>query len=126
MQWLRTNRLAAWCALFALALQLVSSFGHVHRGGTMRPFAVSFLAATAADVAAVPPPAPDAPKQGDLGLEFCGICTVIALAGTLVPPASPALPLPVIAGGVEHWTSIDSASTPLRHFIFEARAPPQA
>jgi Protein of unknown function (DUF2946) len=126
MQWLRSNKLAAWCAIFALALQLVSSFGHVHRGGTMRPFAVSFLAATSAHLSKAPATTQDLPRPGDLGLEFCGICTIIALAGTLVPPASPALPLPAVVSGVEHWASIDFATTPLRHFIFQARAPPQA
>jgi hypothetical protein len=122
---LRSNRLATWCAIFALAVQLVSAFGHVHRG-TMRPFINAFFAATASQLTTLPAADPDLPKLPDLGLDYCGVCTVIALAGTLVPPASPELPLPRLTSGVQHWTSIDFVSGPLRRFIFEARAPPQA
>jgi Protein of unknown function (DUF2946) len=126
MHWLRSNRFGSWCALFALALQLGLSFGHVHRGGPVGSFAFSVLAVAATDqsAAAMPAGGPELPKPGDLG--YCGVCTTIALAGTLVPPATPELPLPDVVTGIRHWASTDFRSTPLRHFIFSARAPPQA
>src|SRR6266513_2256360 len=99
MHRLRSNRLGSWCAIFALAIQLFASFGHVHRGGTMRPFA--------------------------LGFDYCAVCTVVALAGTVLPSAGPELPLLNMVGAVGHWGSADFASMPLRHFIFQARAPPR-
>jgi hypothetical protein len=128
MSWLRSNRFGTWCALFALAVQLVLSFGHVHRGGPTRPFAQSFLAGVAIDQAAAAMPAggSDLPRPADFGFDYCGICTVNNLVGAGVLPATPALPLPPVVDGGGPWESIEFASTPLRHFIFEARAPPQA
>jgi len=128
MQWFRSKPLGSWCAIFALAIQLLASFGHVHRGGTMRPFAVSFFAVTVSHLwtTAAPTTGRDLPKPIDLGLGYCAVCTVVALAGTLLPPASPELPLPEMVGAAGHWATIDFASMPLRHFIFQARAPPQA
>ena len=65
-----SNRLATWCAIFALAVQLVSAFGHVHRG-TMRPFINAFFAATASQLTTLP--AADLTcRKPDLGLDYCG------------------------------------------------------
>jgi hypothetical protein len=127
MHWLRSNRLGTWCALFALAIQLVLSFGHVHRGGTMRPIAHSFLAVAVTDQAtAMPAGGPDLPRPADFGFDYCGICTVVNLVGASVLPATPELPLAPVVDAAGHWASIEFVPTPLRHFIFEARAPPQA
>ena len=125
MHWLRSNRFGSWCALFAFAVQLLLSFGHVHRGGPMGSFALSFVVVATADrsAATIPAGGPELPRPADLG--YCGVCTTIALAGTLVPPATSELPLPDVVTGVRHWASADFGSAPLRHFIFSARAPPQ-
>jgi hypothetical protein len=127
MQWLRSNRFGSWCALLALALQLALSFGHVHRGAALKPLASSLPVATAADQAVAPMPAgSEQPRPAQPGFDYCGICTVINLAGAIVPPATPALPLPAAEDGVRHWSSFEFASALLHHVIFEARAPPQA
>jgi hypothetical protein len=125
MRWFRSNSFGSWCALIALALQLVVSFGHVHRGGKTWALGFSLLAATTAGAATAPTAAP-APKPVDVSFDYCGICTVINLAGTLVPPATPALPGPSVVSRARLWAHVDLATGPRRHFIFEARAPPQA
>src|SRR5262245_18958233 len=105
MSWFRSNRLDAWCAMVALALQLVAAFGHVHRGGTMRPFAFSYFAATTVHLSTIAPASTsDLPKSTDLGFDYCAVCTAMALAGTPVPPVSPQLPLPGAVIGVQHWS----------------------
>ena len=94
----------------------------------MRPFAVSFFAATASHLSTTPAPKAgrDLPKPFALGFDYCAVCTVVALAGTVLPSAGPELPLLNMVGAVGHWGSADFVSMPLRHFIFQARAPPQA
>jgi hypothetical protein len=125
MRWFRSNSFGSWCALIALALQLVVSFGHVHRGGKTWALGFSLLATTTAGAATAATAAP-APKPVDASFDYCGICTVINLAGTLVPPATPALPGPSVVSWARLSAHIDLAARPRRHFIFEARAPPQA
>ena len=92
----------------------------------MGSFAFSFLVAAATDrsAATIPAGGPELPRPADLA--YCGVCTIIALAGTLVPPTTPELPLPDVVTGVRHWASTDFGSAPLPHSIFSARAPPQA
>jgi hypothetical protein len=57
----------------------------------MRPLVFSFPATAAADrLAAVPTGSPELPRPADLSFDYCGICTIINLAGAIVPPATPA------------------------------------
>src|SRR5262245_59393550 len=125
MHWLRANRFGSWCAIIAFAIQLVSSFGHVHRGGTMSPFAFSFFTATASHLATTVPALGEREKPVDLTFDYCGVCTLIGLASTLCPPTAPELRLPNLVDGSRHCANDDFVSVPLRHFIFDARAPPQ-
>jgi hypothetical protein len=85
MHWFRSYSFGSWCALIALALQLVVSFGHVHRGGKTWAVGFSLLATTTAGGATAPAATP-APKPVDVSFDYCGICTVINLAGTLNDP----------------------------------------
>jgi hypothetical protein len=126
MHWLRSHRFGAWCALFALAVQLVLSFGHVHRGATMRPLAHPYLAAAATDQAAAMPAGGGDLPTANFGFDYCGICTAVNLAGAGVLSATPPLPLPPLVSGVGHWERIVFASRSSRRIIFEARGPPQA
>jgi hypothetical protein len=88
-------RLGSWAALFALAIQLALSFGHVHLGGgdprSWGPLVPRW--------AAEPPPAlPDAPavpashKPAGLADDLCIICSAMQLAYTVA--ASPSVPRP--------------------------------
>jgi len=102
-------RLGSWAALFALAIQLALSFGHVHLGGgdprSWGPLVLRW--------ATEPPPAlPDAPavpashKPAGLADDFCLICSAMQLAYTM-------------ARG-------DFAIAASPHRPFRARAPPYA
>jgi hypothetical protein len=102
MGWFRKNRgWGAWCAVFALACQFALAFTHVHAWG-FGPRAVAALTARLA--AQLPPadrspdrlpsmPAPSFPKKGG---DLCPICTLIGLAGSLLPVLPPSLSLPFV------------------------------
>jgi hypothetical protein len=86
MQWFRWNRRwGSHVALFALAVQLVLSFGHLHVDelGIGVPGA-SVGASNSAHPAKLPGSVPDAD-------EFCAICAVISMSGSLLIPQPPAL-----------------------------------
>jgi hypothetical protein len=116
MRWFRSHRRrGAWLALFALALQLALTFAHVH------PLVVATAAALAQSQ-----DGPAQPEPGGPASDPCAVCTLIQMAGTLVPASSPALALPVAVDGQYLAISIDRprATSPPR--LFQARAPPVA
>src|SRR6266542_3964646 len=98
MSWLRSrSRSGAYLALFALAFQLAVSFGHVH----LEHFTP--LSAGPSALADAPPSADrDAPSKPtgreDLADDCCPICTLIHLAGALVPAEMPSLPQTTVFG----------------------------
>lgn len=115
MQWVRSKiKLGARAALFALAVQLALSFGHLH------PIAAQ-TAPSIQSTQQLPAPAPDSDRHPD---DFCAICAVIALASTAMAAAPPALPLPqaielprrMIATALLHLHATRAA--------FQSRAPP--
>jgi hypothetical protein len=121
MHWFRSRiRLGARLGLFALALQIVLSFAHIHPGEFSAP-------ATASPVVANPghalPQAPSDRSDRD-GDHLCAICALIQLAASALPAMPPPLPLPVRLAAVElqlpHVLSVASS----RHAVFQARAPP--
>jgi hypothetical protein len=124
MNWIRSKlRSAAHLALFALALQLVLSFGHVHVDKSRLASASAATAATAiakGDLARKP----GTPGQHNPADDFCAICASIALAGSLVVPATPALDLPPTIERV--WVRQADARQALGppRLSFQARAPP--
>jgi hypothetical protein len=131
MRWIRSNmRLGAWCALFALALQLALSFGHVHLDGGLKSPRSGLTALFAKTVPAAIPDVPALPSSHDpngQAADFCDICALIHLAGTLVPAASPALPLPAVFSLTPlPIISADRELAASRPFSFRARAPPLA
>ena len=93
MGWLRSRlRWGSYLALFALAFQLALSFGHVHiEGGEPLSGHASTLFAvhpSNASEAAVDPAGKETPALAD---DCCPICTLIHLAGALLPAAAPAV-----------------------------------
>jgi hypothetical protein len=122
MRWFRLRaRLGSWLALSALTLQLVLAFGHVHLDRTAP---LTHNAATAA--AAVPndPAAPDSPDG--LADDYCAICALIHLAGSLVPTVAPALHLPVAFERSTFEPVVTAGLTASSLSLFQARAPPIA
>jgi hypothetical protein len=68
-------------------------------------------------------PAPSSPKKGG---DLCPICTLIGLAGSLLPLSPPTLSLPVIVGGSMPLIAADRERILPTPNSFQARAPPIA
>ncbi|HZP76725.1 MAG TPA: hypothetical protein VFB45_11320 [Pseudolabrys sp.] len=121
MRWIRRNR--QWggrLALFALALQLILSFGHVHAEdlGLAAPAAVS-QAQGASGGNSTPSHSRDAH-------DICAICVTLNLTAASSLPTVAALVLPV----AREWDwPADIAATRAAFDLtasFQARAPPRA
>ena len=119
MNWLRSRaKRLSLLALFALALQLGLSFGHVHPD---RAFAAK---ATISDQASAP--SPDNGRDPDGRQDFCAICATVALANALIDSAPPVLPLPLETAASDSLPA-SAASGPSTHSLgFQSRAPPQS
>ena len=118
MRWFRANmRSGAWCALVAMALQLVLTFGHVHaRLGSSLQLGVQGQAAPADG-----PRAPIKPL-----VDHCTICTLIQMAGAGAPPAAASLPSAVPITSVRLTFEATSEPTPSKPLRVHARGPPIA
>jgi hypothetical protein len=122
MGWLRSNRgIATWAAFFALACQLVLSFGHVHIGN----FSGGSAAWATIDTGDVPSPSPGKNPAGLAG-DFCAICANISLAGTVLLPILAILLLPGYFITTLHWSFAAGKPDPFDHLPFSARGPPHA
>ena len=116
MQWVRSNiRLGARLALFALAVQLALSFGHVHALATHAAPSIQFTQQQ------LPAQNPDSDQHPD---DFCAICAVIALASTAMAAAPPALPLPQAVELPRRTTATAFLHLQAPRAAFQSRAPP--
>ena len=120
MGWFRTHiGVGSRLALFALAIQVVVSFGHVHldRLTTGTPAAAASFQQS--DSRGGTPPA----HRGDAD-DVCAICAVIGLVASSVLPEAAQLVPPVAVSAV--WTDEFVAAAPVfdLHAAFQARAPP--
>jgi len=127
MRWFRSrSRLGAYLALFALAFQLAVSFGHVHLE-RIAPLAAGESALAGAQPSAADLNAPSNPGGREpLADDHCPICTLIHLAGALVPAEMPSLPLPAVFGRLQLEAAADFDLTTSHAAPFRARAPPIA
>jgi hypothetical protein len=120
MQWFRAKRSpSGYAALFALALQLALSFGHLHLDelalGKTAPAAAAV--ANASDSQTPPGTVPDRD-------EVCAICAIISLSGALLIPDAPML---VFAGAPQEaffQNLVAVLVSDLTRGQFQARAPP--
>src|ERR1700692_4558421 len=122
MGWMRGSiRFGSSLALFALALQLTLSFGHIHA----EDFAPAFDIHATMDVDHDGGNPAEHDHHGP-GHDDCAICATTALLATLVIPPPPALDLPATYS----FAFLDEAI--VRDWIgaaprlFQARAPPLA
>jgi hypothetical protein len=125
MAWFRyRSRLGAYLALFALAFQLAVSFGHVHQ------IAPSLALASILAIEQSPSDQANAPSSpvghDDLADHLCPICTLIHLAGAIVPAETPPLPLPSIFDGLRLEAAVAFDLIASQRALFQARAPPIA
>jgi hypothetical protein len=112
------SRWGSYLALFALAFQLVVSFGHVHLDGGA-PGRASIVAKAMVD-----PAGKQAPAVAD---DHCPICALVHLAGTLTPSEAPTLPQLAVFGRLRLQAAIEfDFAAALHHSPLGARAPPVA
>lgn len=121
MRWFRTNRIfGGRLALFALAVQFVLSFDHVHVHGIGR--SAPDVVASVDGSAGAPTPAQNKPDSDD----YCAICATVSLLNGSVAAMPPQLALPVVSHVVEHADRVAIAVIVPRRGPFQSRAPPQA
>jgi hypothetical protein len=124
MRWFRANRiLGSQLALFALAVQFIVAFGHVHRDDIY-----GFARAAAAIAAPVPGgsqqlPSDQPTKHGD---DYCAVCAAVSLLGNSFAAAAPSLPLPAASHAIEQFDRVASIFIAPRRAAFQSRAPPEA
>jgi hypothetical protein len=109
-------------ALFALAVQVGLSFGHVHFDNLASVSSKSAMAAGSGSVL-LSERAPGHNPSGS-GDADCPICAFIQLVATSTPSVAPALPLPASLGSIRLQAPIELASASSPHLLFQARAPP--
>ncbi len=126
MRWFRSNiHLGSRLALFALAVQMALSLGHVHFDAVAPASAKSELPAVAAGSTAELP-STHAPIHKSHGLidPHCPICAFLQLLTTSAPSVAPALPLPPTIGRVGLQAPVELALAARAPLFFQARAPP--
>lgn len=123
MRWFRQNmRLGSWCALLALAIQLVLSFGHLHFASSAA--AAALASAAAEPLAGTPDDTPTLPKHSRVA-DYCTICASIHLTGLLTaePPSVAALQP---TSQARLTARVEAPSSTYSELPFNARAPPLA
>src|SRR5262249_8557 len=126
MRWFRSrSRLGAYLALFALAFQLAVSFGHVHLERIAPSAGARALAGTQPSAPDLNGPFNPAGREQPAD-DHCPICTLIHLAGALVPAETPSLPLPTIFSRLRLELTAEFDLTASHAALFRARAPPMA
>ena len=126
MQPLRSrSSLGSWLALFALAFQLAASFGHVH--GVSGPEHASALLSVSASTGAESSSRGASDETPDHNDDYCAVCALIHLGGTMAVAEPPALALPANFGQMRSEAlAVEFVGTPAPHAPFSARAPPIA
>jgi hypothetical protein len=126
MRWFRANRrLGGRLALFALVVQLVLSFGHIHREDIFGPsFDRNTTVATqpAADQSRTAP----ADRGTNRTDDYCAICATASLLGNSFVAVAPQLAVPFVSGAIEHLDRVTAVVAAPRHTAFRSRAPPFA
>jgi hypothetical protein len=125
MGWFRSrSRLGSYLALFALAFQLAVSFAHVHLD-QIAPIAGATALVAQPSSDRVNTPSSPTGHEGPAD-DFCPICTLIHLAGALVPAETPPLPPPSIFGRSQLEAAVELDLAASHRVLFQARAPPDA
>ena len=123
MRWFRSNRrLGGWVALFALTVQLVLSFGHIHAIPAGDP---EIVTAAVADAGA-PPPQPGPARHHQDDDDYCAICAVLALLSGAQTSDAPVLPALVALASAEVVVTAEVVRIDPPRAAFRSRAPPQA
>lgn len=132
MKWFRSNvRHGARLALFALLVQFALSFGHHHNVAQATPLLQSSLqqadlsiGAASADRIAVQKQLPANPDQDQPGDDYCAICAVVSMAGSVVFATPPVLLLPQAVDFLYRATDAEFTHLKSAGAAFQPRAPP--
>jgi hypothetical protein len=116
----RYKRHGVVLALFALALQVVVAFDHVHLPGVAQHAGVAIAKRGVAQAHS------QTPSQSPADNDYCAACASIFLASSAFAPAPPQLLIPASVQRVEH--SFYAAQLPAEppQLAFRSRAPPLA
>ena len=127
MKWFRSNiKHGSRTALFSLAIQLVLSFGHFHGLAAQAASAVGSSAALSGAPAVAPAPQP-LPSNSDSDQhpnDACAICTVMAMANTVLFATPPLLLLPQAVEFLYLTTDAEFVHLNAVRVAFQPRAPP--
>jgi hypothetical protein len=128
LRWFRQNvRLVGRLALFALAVHMVVSFGHVHLDDVAAASAGMGVAANTVSAAATPGPAhPAHPYQDSAAHDFCTLCANIGLLGSLILPVPSALAASREFDRIRYRYAAATGVSIQPRSSFQARAPPFA
>ena len=122
-RWFRSNtRFGSRLALFALAIQIILSFGHVHYDG-LPPASAKAMPLAIVDAAALSTSGPNHKSNGSVDFD-CPICALIQMISTSAPSTPPGLPLLAVFSLFRLEASVELALAASPHFLFHARAPP--
>jgi hypothetical protein len=127
MRWIRTNRRhGAWCALIAMAIQIIVSFGHAHRIESFRQGALFPQITAGIDNQLTSDPGDPTSKPIRRAFDYCAICVVINMGASMMPADAPASGVPVDVNKVQFSPHAEAAPSTSGHLLFQARAPPSA
>jgi hypothetical protein len=118
------QRFATWLALFALGVQMVVSFGHVHLEGIARTDQARVASGAAAHTSQSLLGQP--PSSGDDADAYCPICASVYLTANSFVPAVPVLRPPSASSAVENIGRAARVFIAPRRLAFQSRAPPPA
>jgi hypothetical protein len=126
MGWFRANsRLGGKLALFALAIQLFLSFGHIHPddlyGSLKAPFPTHAYRHSAADQGLTV----SKDQSAQITDDFCAICASVSLLGSSIAAESPKVALPE-PQTVERAAYVITFVIAPHRGPFQSRAPPVA
>jgi hypothetical protein len=126
MRWFRSNRkIGGRLALFALALQLVLSFGHIHLQEIYGYGSAGAAASTLVPATEKSPSLPsDQPSKH--GADYCAICATMSLLGNSFVAQAPQLPVPFVSHPVAQADCIAAIFIAPPRASYQSRAPPTA
>jgi hypothetical protein len=121
MHWIRRNsHFGSGAAMFALAIQLILSFAHIHLKD------IQGSSAVIVSLSQLQPNIPNDDDGGTTGQDFCAICLALNLTSSSVLPTVALLATPF--DHPHRWVAdLHPAQVSYRvHFLFQPRAPPHS
>jgi len=124
--WRRKQRTGAGILAFALVVQLVLWFGHIH----LREILPKSQIAEAATVLLQKATAQFAPNRqhvpADESDDNCPMCIAMHMAGTGLSPVAPTIALPSEFSWIPREVAVEFDLIAPRHALYQTRAPPLA